>query len=173
MHVGEADRGHKARRLPCVRHLLVELVNLFEREAYKLLDDRIELEPWGFQREREREKKQYEKDSRGGMFFPNERKPHTFSLVDAELHENGTQETQGAPDEKHFGSQVGVALARIDHVGSRVGEGPVEQPVARRGHAQSFGAGLEREDFAGDDPGAGTPAVKKFLAVEVSKGKAP
>lgn len=67
-----------------------------------------------------------------------------------DLHEGDADETETTPYEEHFGAQVGMIL--VDHVGSRVRNRPVEQPVAGSGHTQALGSGLEREHLASDDP---------------------
>lgn len=58
----------------------------------------------------------------------------TLSLVYQAEDKECADEAEAAPDEEHFRLQVCVALARVYHVGGRVGNGPVEEPVGGRGH---------------------------------------
>lgn len=81
----------------------------------------------------------------------------TLGLVDEEVDEGNAQEAAAEPDEEDLGLEVGVALAVVDEVGGRVGNGPVEEPVGGGAHGEGLGTGLEGEDLAGDDPGKGTP----------------
>lgn len=48
--------------------------------------------------------------------------------------------------------QARVALARVYEVGRRERDRPVPQPVGRGGERHAFGADVEREDLAHDDP---------------------
>jgi hypothetical protein len=81
----------------------------------------------------------------------------TLSLVDHEVDKGDADEAEAAPDEEDLGLQVGVARAVVDHVRGGVGDCPVEEPVGGGSHGERLGADLEREDFAGDDPGDGAP----------------
>lgn len=93
-----------------------------------------------------------------------------LGLVDHEVDEEDAEEAAGEPDEEDLGLQVGVAVAVVDEVRRRVGDGPVQQPVGRGGDAQGFGARLEREDLAGDDPGEGAPGRREEEDVDAHKG---
>ncbi len=84
-------------------------------------------------------------------------KRKTLGLVDGEIHKRRADQTESTPDEEHLGPQVRVAWTRVHHVGSSVGDGPVEQPVGGRGHGEGLGAGLEREKLSSDDPSNWAP----------------
>jgi len=93
-----------------------------------------------------------------------------LGLVDGEVDESATDEAEAAPDEEDFGLQVSVPGARVDHVRGGVGDGPVEQPVGGGGHGEGFGAGLEREELARDDPGDGAPGAGEEEDVHAHEG---
>lgn len=54
-----------------------------------------------------------------------------LSLVDVEEDEGDAEEAGTKPDEEDLALQVGIALAVVDKVGGRVGNGPVEKPLGR------------------------------------------
>lgn len=80
-------------------------------------------------------------------------------LVDEEVDVGDAQEAGAEPHEEDLGLQVGKALAVVDQVRRGVGNGPVEQPVGGRGHAERLGPRVEREDLARDDPRQGPPGA--------------
>lgn len=49
------------------------------------------------------------------------------NLGDSHLHKKDADEAETSPDEEHLRLQVGVI--GVNHVGSRVSNSPVEQPV--------------------------------------------
>jgi hypothetical protein len=68
----------------------------------------------------------------------------TLGLIDHEVHEGDAQEAACEPDEEDLGLEVSVSWAPVYEVGSRVCDGPVEQPVCGRRHREGFSANLER-----------------------------
>lgn len=84
------------------------------------------------------------------------------------LHETDADEAESSPYEEDLGAQVGVV--RVDHVGSRVGNGPVQQPVAGSGHGQALGASLERVQFTCYNPCDWTPRAGEEEDVDAHKG---
>lgn len=96
-------------------------------------------------------------------------KGETLRLVDASVDENHTDEAETTPDEEHLGLHVGIAGAAIHHVRGGVGNGPVEQPVGGGRDGETLGAGLEREQFAGHDPGNGAPGAGEEEDVDAHK----
>lgn len=50
----------------------------------------------------------------------------SLGLVDEEPDVSNAEEAGSEPDEEDLGLQVGVALAVVDKIGGRVGDGPVE-----------------------------------------------
>ncbi|KXS99329.1 hypothetical protein AC578_6748 [Pseudocercospora eumusae] len=78
-----------------------------------------------------------------------------FGLVDHEPDEHDADSAEGAPDEEDLGLEVCVLF--VDHIWCCVGDGEVEEPVGCGGHGEAFCAGLEREQFARDDPSDGAP----------------
>jgi hypothetical protein len=75
-----------------------------------------------------------------------------LGLVDHEVDKGDADEAETAPDEEDLGLQVGVAGAVVDHVGSRVGDGPVQEPVGGSGHREGLRADLQREDLSCHHP---------------------
>lgn len=94
----------------------------------------------------------------------------TLGLVDHAVDESDADEAAAEPDEEDLGLKVGIALAEINEVGSRVGNGPVEQPVGGGGDTKRLGTGLERENLTSDNPGKGTPSRSKEEDVNADKG---
>ena len=66
------------------------------------------------------------------------------------LHKSNANQTECSPHEEHLALQIRALL--IDHVRSRICDGPVEQPVRRGGHTQALRTGFEREQLSSDDP---------------------
>lgn len=93
-----------------------------------------------------------------------------LGLVDHGPDEEDADEAAAAPDEEDLGAEVGVARPVVDDVRGRVADGEVEQPVAGRGHAERFGAHLEREDLARNDPGHGAPRAREEEDVDAHEG---
>jgi hypothetical protein len=54
----------------------------------------------------------------------------TLSLVNHEPDESNADEAESSPDEENLGLEIGALF--VDHVGSGVSDGPVEEPVARK-----------------------------------------
>lgn len=75
-----------------------------------------------------------------------------FGLIDQGPNEEGADKTKGTPDEEHFGLEVCIARTAIDHVGGRVGDRPVEEPVGRCRYREALGSYLQREEFACHNP---------------------
>lgn len=73
---------------------------------------------------------------------------------DAQEDEEGGEDRDAAPDEKHLGTETGRAGLVVDHVGRRVADAEVEEPVRGRRHRHLLAAGRSRVDLAGDDPAA-------------------
>ena len=95
----------------------------------------------------------------------------TLGLVDHEPDEGATDEAEATPDEEDLDAQVGVALTgTANEVRGGVGDGPVEEPVGRRGHGERLGPDLEGEELAGDDPGDGAPGTGEEEDVEADEG---
>ena len=122
----EADGRHELGRVPRVRHLGIQLVDLLQAQAFRLVDERVD--------------------------------------------EEGADEAKGAPDEEDLAAEIGVAGPRVDEVRGRVCNGPVEQPVGRRGHGEAARACLEREDLARHHPGDGAPGRGEEEDVEADEG---
>ena len=76
----------------------------------------------------------------------------SLGLVDEKIGPEDGDKAEGRPDEKYFGAQIGIAGARVDHVWSGEGEGPVEEPGRRGREGHAPGSDMEREDFGSDDP---------------------
>jgi hypothetical protein len=81
----------------------------------------------------------------------------TLGLVDHSPDEEGADETESTPDEEDLGSEVGVAGARVDHVGCGITDGEIQKPVGGCGHRERLGADLEGEELAGNNPGDWAP----------------
>lgn len=71
---------------------------------------------------------------------------------DAQEDEEGGEDRDAAPDEKHLGTETGRAGLVVDHVGRRVADAEVEEPVRGRRHRHLLAASRSRVDLAGDDP---------------------
>ena len=71
-----------------------------------------------------------------------------LGLVDHEVHKGNAPEAARKPDEEDLALEIRVAGAEVHQVWRAVCDGPVEQPVGRRGHGQCLGANLQREDLA-------------------------
>lgn len=97
-------------------------------------------------------------------------KAETLGLIDHEPDEEDAEEAAREPHEEDLGLQVGIALPVVDEVRGRVGDGPVQQPVRRRGYAEGLGAGREGEDLARDNPAEGTPGRGEEGDVDASEG---
>lgn len=91
-------------------------------------------------------------------------------LVDHTVDESDADEAAAEPDEENLGLEVGIALTKVDEVGSRVGNGPVEQPVGGGGDTERLGTSLERENLTSDNPGQGSPGGGKEEDVDADKG---
>jgi len=61
-------------------------------------------------------------------------------------------------------------MVRIHHIRSRVGDGPVEQPVAGSRHREALGTCLEWKHFAGHYPCDGPPRAGEEENVDAHKG---
>lgn len=93
-----------------------------------------------------------------------------LGLVDGKVDESAANQTESTPDEEHLGSQIGVTWSRVYHVGSGVGNGPVEKPVGGRGHGEGLGTCFEREELSGHDPRHWTPRGGEEENVDAHKG---
>lgn len=94
----------------------------------------------------------------------------TLGLVDAGVHKDKRDEAEATPDEEHLGLQVGIARAAVDHVRSRVGDGPVEQPVGGGGDGETLGTGLEREQLPSHNPSHRSPGAGEEEDVDADEG---
>ena len=61
-------------------------------------------------------------------------------------------------------------MVRVDHVGGRVRNRPVKQPIAGGGHAKALGASFQWEHFAGDDPCNRSPGASEKENVNAHEG---
>ena len=94
----------------------------------------------------------------------------TLSLVDHSPDEEDADEAASTPDEEDLGAHVGVAWAGVDHVGRRVTDTKVKEPVGSGGHGKGLGADLEREDLTSDDPGDRPPGAGEEEDVDTDEG---
>jgi hypothetical protein len=86
------------------------------------------------------------------------------------LTEEETDEAEATPDEEHLGSKICVARAGIDKVWSRVGNGPIEEPIGGSRHGERFGPDLQWENLAGDHPSARAPRTSEEENVDADEG---
>jgi len=91
-------------------------------------------------------------------------------LVDHHPHEDDGDDAAGAPDEEDLRSQIGIALARADHVGRAVCDGPVEEPVGCGGDGHRFRTDLQGVDLGRDDPDDGAPGHGEDGDVDADEG---
>lgn len=96
-----------------------------------------------------------------------ERQP--LGLVDEPPGEEGTDQTECPPNKEHLGTEIRVAGPRVDHVGGRVRNRPVEQPVGRRRHRKAFGPCLQRKHLARHHPRQWSPRRRKEKDVDAHK----
>ena len=90
-------------------------------------------------------------------------------LIYHRVHKHRTDSAARAPDIENLRLEVRIARPSINQVRRRVRDRPVEQPVGGGGHAEAFGAGFQREDLAGHDPGEGTPGRRKKEDVDADE----
>ena len=100
-------------------------------------------------------------------------KRKTLGLINKTPNEERTDQTEASPKEEHLGTHVDTRVrgsrVGVHHIGSSIGDGPVEKPIGSGGHGKTFGAGFEREDLTGDDPGDGTPGGGEEENVEADE----
>jgi len=60
----------------------------------------------------------------------------SLRFINHRPHKANANKAETAPDEKDLCAEIGVAGARVDHVGGRVGDCPVEEPVGGGGHGE-------------------------------------
>lgn len=94
----------------------------------------------------------------------------TLGFVDQGPDEKDTDEAASTPQEEDLDTHVGVAWARVNHVGRGVADGKVEEPVGGSRHGKGLGADLERENLTSDDPGDWAPRAGEEEDVDADKG---
>lgn len=84
-------------------------------------------------------------------------------LRDTEIREQETTNAHRAPDEEHFGAEIGcfdACWARsglIDEIGCSVADSEIPEPVGSGREGHGFGTDLQGVNLAGDHPSNGTP----------------
>lgn len=107
-----------------------------------------------------------------GVHLVNLFEREALGFINKEVDKGNADKAAAEPDEEDLGLEVGIAGAKVDEVGGRVGDGPVEQPVGGGRQGKAAGTVLEREDFAGDDPAQRAPSRSKEEDVDAHKGNA-
>lgn len=80
----------------------------------------------------------------------------TLGLVDGHESKEETEEVETTPDEENVGTQV--TLVWVNHVWSRVSNGPVPQPVRSGTQSDRLGSGSQWEQLTNNDPSGRTPS---------------
>lgn len=94
----------------------------------------------------------------------------SLGLGNAEVGEDEATNASRSPDEEHLDTEVSVAMAGVDEVGSGIANTEVPEPVGGGGHRHSLGTDVEREDLASDDPSDWSPSSSEEGDVDADEG---
>lgn len=87
----------------------------------------------------------------------------SLGLVDHEVNEYAADTAEPSPDPEDVGVDSG------SHVGCRICNGPVEQPVGGGSHRERLGSDLQGEDLTSDDPCTRSPRAGKEEDVDADE----